>query len=235
MNIDNLPLENYRFERKFLIDGLSLSFMETMIKTHPAFFRELFPPRNNNNIYYDTPGMDYYHHNVQGDAGRLKVRVRWYGDLWGYHEKPQLEFKVKAGLVGRKPTFKLPGFTLTPDTTNNEIRNLLNEPSLPEGIRLELLELAPALINRYERQYYMSADGNYRLTLDYNLEFYQVPQLKGEVSRRVFLDNRFILEIKFSQENEKDLERITNHFPFRMTKSSKYVDGVDLLASAAVY
>jgi hypothetical protein len=35
-----------------------------------------------------------------------------------------------------------------------------------------------------------------------------------------------IVELKYNREYEELAERISNHFPFRVTRSSKYVDGV---------
>lgn len=229
MIVEELPEDVYRYERKFLLDELDVKSLEMMIQMHPAFFRELYPQRSNNNIYYDTPGFDFYRHNVEGYANRLKVRIRWYGDLWGRIEKPVLEFKVKNGLVGRKPTFKLKPFDISPDLSGDDLVRFLDDPAVPEGVRVELLGLKPALINRYRRKYFLSADGRFRLTLDTFPEFFVVPPFRNAIKKSVLFPERLIMEIKFIQKAERDIDQITRYFPFRMTKSSKYVDGVDSL------
>ena len=38
-----------------------------------------------------------------------------------------------------------------------------------------------------------------------------------------------VLELKYNQEYDSFAEKITNAFPFRMTKSSKYVAAIDQL------
>ena len=43
-------------------------------------------------------------------------------------------------------------------------------------------------------------------------------------------DNRsIILEIKYNLDDDKIIDKITNSFPFRLTKNSKYITGVSRL------
>lgn len=73
--IDLLP--NPRYERKFTVQGLALSEILALVRRHPAAFREAYPPRMVNNVYFDTPGLNNYYDHVNGAPNRIKTRVRW--------------------------------------------------------------------------------------------------------------------------------------------------------------
>ena len=92
-----LPGEKWRYERKFFISGLKKEDIEFMVKLHPAIFREIYHERTVNNLYFDSYEMKSYLDNVSGNSQRAKVRIRWYGDLFGIIEKPVLEVKIKRG------------------------------------------------------------------------------------------------------------------------------------------
>ena len=89
---------NYRYERKSVISELTKNEIKALIKLHPAMFLESYPPRFVNNLYLDSVGMNNYFDNMAGLKERVKVRIRWYGRLFGSVEKPTLELKIKNGL-----------------------------------------------------------------------------------------------------------------------------------------
>ena len=98
---------NFRYERKLIVPEELHSDIFNFIKTHPYRFKEIFNKRKINNIYFDTPEYYFYFCNLIGNQDRTKVRIRWYGNLYGNVE-PILEIKIKSGLVGTKKSFKLP-------------------------------------------------------------------------------------------------------------------------------
>ena len=108
-------VKNFRYERKFLIDGGSRQEIETALRVHPALFSRIFHPRFINNIYFDSFAMAAYSDAVSGHMNRAKLRIRWYGDLFGPVERPVLEIKIKQGMVGRKESYPLKGFALDRD------------------------------------------------------------------------------------------------------------------------
>ena len=79
---------SYRYERKFLVEHMGHHHAIALIKQHPYLFYQPYPPRFINNFYLDTPEMDNYDDNVSGAADRRKVRLRWYGDLFGESINP---------------------------------------------------------------------------------------------------------------------------------------------------
>ena len=168
----NIISDHFRYERKFFIEQISLLRLQTIIKFHPHCFTPLFPFRYINNIYFDTFQLDSYYNNVNGDMSRAKVRIRWYGDLWGHIESPVLEIKTKEGTIGHKESYPLPSMVLTPSTIPSQLKKCLNSQTLPDYRFLQLNQLIPTLINRYGRYYFKSTLHPFRLTLDSYLSYY---------------------------------------------------------------
>ena len=94
------PLEEYRYERKFIVERLGDAQIRSLVQLHPAMFVMPYPPRWVNNIYLDTPELANYVDNVDGAVDRRKVRLRWYHGLFEPASQAMLEFKIKRGLVG---------------------------------------------------------------------------------------------------------------------------------------
>ena len=216
----------FRYERKFTAEGYSRQRILYYIKNHPALFREIFHKRQVNNIYFDTPAKQYYDDNVIGLAARKKIRIRWYGEVFGTIHQPKLEFKIKQGLVGDKWTFNLPPFELTRNTSINW-EDLFRRADLPAPIREQLRELSPNLLNFYHRSYFRSADQRFRLTLDSQLGFYLLNRTFHNFSIERQSKSLHILELKYNLQAAEAADTISNHFPFRMDKFSKYVTGLE--------
>jgi hypothetical protein len=211
----------YRFERKFRVSGLSIDEVVGVVEDNPAFFHSVHQPRIVNNIYFDTVDLLCREMNIEGVASRQKFRVRWYGDAIN-PKSPILELKVKRGLAGWKHTFPVESFTIG---NREEILSGLMRLKLPVGLVSDLQFMEPTLFNSYRRKYFMTAEGNIRLTID------DLQQTKRILARNFQLNNLtkhydIIVELKYSEEYDKQAAEIANHFPFRMTKNSKYVVGM---------
>ena len=102
----------YRYERKYFITKITGKDIDSIVKLHPAIFSEIFHERSVNNIYFDTPDLNNYFDNIDGNMYRVKSRIRWYGMTFGVIEKPVLELKIKNGLLGRKESYSLDTFKL---------------------------------------------------------------------------------------------------------------------------
>ena len=84
-------------------------------------------------------------------------------------------------------------------------------------------------MNRYSRKYYRSGDGKYRITIDSNLGYYKLLQLNNNFSHKIIDKNARIIELKYDKDSDDRAKNVTNYFPFRISKSSKYIEGVDRL------
>jgi SPX domain protein involved in polyphosphate accumulation len=218
---------NFRYERKFLISHFSHSEIEQIIKFHPACFSRLFPQRSINNIYFDTFGFEHYFENVEGDTDRIKMRIRWYGDTFGEIRKPKLEYKIKKGLLGRKETFDLNPFLLDKNFSKDVIIKALDRPDIPNRVRNELMSVQPSLLNSYKRNYFLSANKKFRVTVDHDMSYHRISYGGNNFITRSTEFDRAVMELKYNRENEEEAKQVGAMFPFTLTKNSKYLRGVD--------
>ena len=76
-----------------------------------------------NNIYFDSLDYKAFDDNLIGLPSRLKIRYRWYGNLFSENKKNEgsLEFKFKKNIYGYKKIFKINDGSRVPwKTTNNK-------------------------------------------------------------------------------------------------------------------
>jgi hypothetical protein len=217
----------YRYEKKFVVEGMSAAEAITLLKLHPALFRELYPPRYVNNIYLDTPLLGDYYSNVNGYNQRRKVRVRWYHNLFRQVNDAVLEFKNKQGEVGTKEQFPFPAFKMDATLTEHEFRAVVRASALPDEVKMRLRDLEFAMLNRYKRWYYATPDEAFRITVDAELGFYHLGKLSNNF-RQHFRDyHNLIVELKYLVADDKEAQRVCSSLPFRITRSSKYISGVE--------
>jgi len=219
-----------RHETKFSISEFTINEVKKVIMSHPAVFREIHSKRRINNIYFDDVNLTSFTDNVEGERDRKKVRIRWYGDLFGVCKDPAFEIKYKQGLLGWKENLKIEDFYLD-RYTNVNIKNIFKtkfKNLLFQKHSLGMSSLIPTLINSYQRTYYLSFDKKYRITLDNNLLFYTTNPVINFF--KTFIDqDKLILELKYDKKDFYNANVISNSLPFRITKSSKYVIGIERL------
>lgn len=220
--------DQWRYERKFFISGLSKHEVESIVKLHPAMFSEIYYERTVNNIYLDSIDRGNYLDNVVGNSQRLKVRIRWYGDLFGSVEKPFLEIKTKSGYLSSKIAYELDPITIDRTVSLYTIRRILkNSSSIPDIIKPDLMSLGFSLLNNYRRKYFQSDDKKFRITIDSNMQFFEISPMDNSFLHKSVDYTSTILELKYDRDEDDHAENITKQFPFRITKSSKYVAGID--------
>lgn len=220
---------DFRFERKYHIVDLPAEEIEAWVLRCPAFFREAYPPRNINNIYFDTSSLGNYFQNLDGVANRTKIRIRWYGDLFGSVKKPVLEYKIKRGMLGTKDSHRLKDFEFGEGFNVEDLKPVFENSNLDEGVLRELSFVTPTLVNRYHRKYFISADRDYRITIDTELEFYRIGRRDNLFIVRRALEGSTVMELKYAGGISELNDGIMNFFPFRVTRMSKYVTGVELV------
>jgi len=147
-------LDNYRFERKFIIPERLTHSIEEVLKSNSALMRKIFCPRFINNIYFDNSRFKFFFENIDGVSERMKTRIRWYGNLKGKIKKPVLEFKQKHGLTGSKTSIDLPSFDLKDIYRPGFLLSLFQNSNLDMRKKELMLSLTPSLINRYQRKYF---------------------------------------------------------------------------------
>jgi hypothetical protein len=222
-----LDLADYRYERKFIISEMPQKAVELIVKHNNHMFCSHFPLRFINNIYFDSLNMNNYLDSVEGASQRTKIRVRWYGDLFGFVKTPFLEFKYKAGLLVTKERYEIASFLFNENSGLDTITTAINNSDIAEAIKNRLKNVEPVLLNRYKRRYYLSANRKYRITIDNTMQSCKVNIPKNQFLKRPFIYNDIILELKYSPTDDETAKNISDTFPFRMTKFSKYVNGIE--------
>jgi hypothetical protein len=225
--VKDQPLEELRYERKFLVEQMDDHQIRAMVRLHPAMFVMPYPPRWVNNIYLDTPDLANYVDNVDGAVDRRKVRLRWYHSLFNPTASATLEFKIKRGMVGRKIQYPLGPFQLEQDLTCESLQAYLQQSDLPEEVKFLIRDQVPVLVNRYKRWYYATTDGRFRVTVDTEMAFYNVRMLENTFRFRHEEQALRVVELKYQKEDDLAAGRVAGYFPFLVYKNSKYVLGMD--------
>jgi len=187
----------------------------------------LYPARYVNNIYLDTPLLEDYFSNVNGNRLRKKVRVRWYHDLYRQVDDAVLEFKKKEGEVGSKEQYPFPPFASDTSLTEGHFRRLVESSNLPPDVKYCLRGLEFAIMNRYCRWYFATPGEEFRATVDADLEFVHLGKLHNRFVKSHKERKYLVLEIKYAVDNDRGFHRVSSALPFRITRSSKYIAGVE--------
>ena len=218
MYMENLQ-NNYRYERKY---KLNISEYNILVKDILSDGMKIHhPPRFINNIYFDTLGMDSYFENVEGESERNKYRLRWYGDRFNLID-PTFEVKMKKDQVNKKETLKI---SKTVFNNLNDVENVSNHLSnfMEENgttLFFDMINKTPTLLNGYKRDYFLSVNGETRLTIDRNLFFYNCRN-----NQQYNQDEIMIVEVKYAS---NVIPKINfEKFKLILGKSSKYVSGID--------
>lgn len=217
----------YRYERKFQMD-LPRWQVEQIVRRNRAAFSPIYWPRWINNIYLDTPGFSNYQDSLDGASdGRVKMRIRWYEEFETLVEKPVLEFKIKQGTVNRKVTYPLAPMDFAEGINRKRIQASLRQANLPRSLMTELLKFDLALANRYYRSYFLSADSAFRITVDSDQTYMRMSSRRNLLLARWRENSSAVLELKYAPELDGQAAEISQQFPFRLSRNSKYASGVE--------
>ena len=148
----------YRYELKFKINSYSKAIFKKRINIISANFKKAFPSRFINNVYLDSFNYDNYDDNINGEQVRKKIRIRWYGDLFG-KINPSLEIKERKGSLIKKTVQDFPSFYLNKNKSLNGLHKIIK-------YNFKTTNQTPSIINRYRREYFISKNNRFRITLD---------------------------------------------------------------------
>ena len=230
IKLKDLDEKNARYERKFVISEAEVSEVEQIIKHHPAIFSEIFYERQVNNIYFDSIDLSNYHANLSGDTFRIKSRIRWYGSIFGKIENPVLELKIKNNELGWKLSFPLKSFKLDNDFSLKKLQEeVFTKSNLPDWLNEKIKLVHPSLLNSYKRKYFISSDKINRITLDFDLRFFNIKSSNNYFKKPLKEIHKIVLELKYSYKEHSKAISIAENLQFRIIANSKYVSGIDLV------
>lgn len=227
--------DGYRYERKFAIGHLSRPEVERIIRSHGRMFREVYAPRSVNNLYFDTFASGQYIATVEGQKDREKYRLRWYGPLRPHHvPRAQFEIKIRRNAMNRKRVFPIESGFHSDDPTH-ATTVILNCDAVPGEVKEQLHRMHPVLINSYQRQYFLSADGKLRVTIDHDIQYMDVYSKDIVAAARLRPRRLVVVEMKYDPETDDLARETASSLPFRLTKNSKYTNGVEALKLRALW
>ena len=225
LEMANNSTNSYRYERKFIAPTEHLIELENIVRGLPGFFTLLHPPRRINNLYFDSPSLEDFMFTCNGEKKRQKVRLRWYGETYTTEPgAPQLEIKIKSDQANTKEIAILDGGDST--QLSNWVSQLPDNDSVTGYILESLSMRRPTLLNSYYRHYFGSADGKYRLTLDLGITYQSVSPAGEPIGNSIKEENRSIIELKYDVDDQQAVPRITAALPYRLSRNSKYRNGI---------
>ena len=223
-------MNNYRSEIKFVCYKQNYSLIKNWIRFNKFNFFKEYDDRNINNIYFDSLDYKAFNDNLVGLPSRLKVRYRWYGNLFSNDKKNEgsLEFKFKKNIYGYKKIFKISDLTLNLNSNWKDIKNKILKKLTPEYKILFDRNSEKILINRYKREYFISRNKKLRVTLDRNIEIFdqRTALIKPNFKFKNFTQDYLVIEFKFNKEDKVFLNDLDINIPIKASRNSKYINGV---------
>ena len=209
--------QELRYELKYPVRGVTQEALLALVARHPRRFREVYPPRIVRNAYFDTPKLSSFDESLSGISERSKIRLRWYGD--GLPERAALQWKQRRGRYNWKASVEV---EVDPSLAHRALhRSLVDQ--LDPGLRPSLEKhCSLAVLNRYTRRYFATAQGRCRITIDDRLAFAVFPR-SLDLRRGWIPDSRLkILEVKVVADQRRLLEEVVRSIPLRATRHSKF-------------
>jgi len=218
--------EDARMEIKFVAMEHELQRLRRWLQVHPAGFRSPYPARRVNNVYFDTYNYFAFSENLSGASARTKLRYRWYG-AHDYPDAGTLEVKCKRNYYGWKLLYPSDRAPWEEGDSWRDVRSRLIRLLQPEAALWLRANPQPVILNRYEREYFVSQDGRVRATLDTHQSVYdQRYKPWPNVSRSANLPRTLVMEFKFDRNDRALASHLLQGLPLRVSRNSKYITGV---------
>mgnify|MGYP006101095803 CR=1 len=205
-----------RIEKKFIINSMYDDNIINLIENKIGF-KEIFEERQINNVYFDDFNLSRFYANIDGNFLKEKWRLRWYGKTFGENKIVTLEQKSRIGNI----QFKKTEMTSELNVFNNMMTDVFYD-KLPNRLK----NLYIINFNKYKRRYFANKDKSIRITVDKNVSYSNIFKEKIFKINKIYEDKRIILEIKSVVNNEDILQSICQKLPLRVSRNSKYVNGI---------
>tara|TARA_B100001093_G_C26814333_1_gene1008976 strand:- start:281 stop:940 length:660 start_codon:yes stop_codon:yes gene_type:complete len=207
----------FRYERKFIINNLSIPELENLLRFSSLKFKKNFIQRKVNSIYFDDYNSNSILENLDGNNLKTKFRLRWYGDK-KLIKSPVLELKKKESYINSKELFQIKNFKKIKFSKKN-INLLLNQ--LKKKF-IFLLNKSAISSTHYNRLYFISSKKNVRATIDFNINYFDI---KNYINLNKY-SKSIILEIKYLNKDDEIVRKNLENISFRISKNSKYLNSL---------
>lgn len=226
--------EDLRQERKFCIPVYNYDLIKQKILMNSFLFSSIFNQRKVNSVYFDTLDLKYYFQTIDGECKREKFRLRWYGDTFqGNILAPRFERKCKEGTLVIKDVYPLDEkfmFKKQCRSKHKLMKNFYKDIIKTYPHFKEHEDLIPMTLVSYDREYFLSKNGFFRITLDKNIKYLDLHQ--DSVLCKFTTDNLCVVEVKYKNEHDELAASLIKKMGLFFTKNSKYINSVQLLKLA---
>lgn len=210
-----------RYEVKLVGAEADLPRVNAELRLLSSLLRPLHPTRVVQSVYLDTDDGLAMRDNLSGTSSRQKLRFRWYGE-GREHVEGQLEWKCRNNSLGSKDVVRLEPMQVGGATRRSFAQAL--HGGVPPVWQQRLRGRVPAQWIRYRRDYYGSADGDLRITVDRELcAFDQRFDYVLSCDRATPLPALLIVEVKASADHRETIESWLQTVGLRPSKCSKFV------------
>ena len=207
----------YAFPRGDL-PGLRRHLLDTCRRIR--FHRDVSEVRS---IYFDDEILSSCRANLDGLGRRRKVRIRWY-DRLAPGSTVFFEIKWRRNLWTGKVRRELRCEPDLGEWSYREIGQGLARTLANEQRVFVARYPDPVALVAYQREHFLARDLGARLTLDYDLRFYDQRGARHPVARAGHsLPEFVILEVKTASDRSAGLQRLLHPFRPRPSRCSKYV------------
>lgn len=157
------------------------------------------------NIYFDSNDLLMYNEHKKHSNNRQKVRIREYSNGEKY-----LEIKHKINHKTLKKRIPI---------NNININN--NFDWIKNNLQYDLDNLYHILTVKYFRTTFISKDFHERITIDFNIEFFNI---KTKITKLI---NKVIIEVKQDNKSTNNIHDIIKSFDINRCNFSKYFNGLN--------
>ena len=214
-----------RRETKYLLPNADIGKLRSLLKGNTRRIIHNEPVSTVRSIYFDDTLLSDCQANLDGISHRKKVRLRWYDSLMP-EEVLFFEIKWRNNRVTGKHRLELHSQQNLRNLSYSQIYDGLIDILPPQHIADLLKRSDPVVIVEYHREHFISADGLLRVTLDYNLKFYDQTGKQSIATSFPFLMHDFlVMEVKGPEETLQEVKQLLHPFAPRMGPCSKYVHG----------
>lgn len=212
-----------RIEIKDVITSSMLCPFEKSLRLCDLGFRQTYPPRKINSLYFDSLSLNSFEESIEGSSERTKLRLRWYGNERSLTPST-FEIKRKVGFFSWKDLYKNQSQV---DPDSRKWQNFILIDKKENYLDQIIKSKRPVAIVTYNRKYYSSWNQKIRITIDSNLttfnqRFSTQPNLR--FSRKHL--NQIIIEAKVDANDESELHLMHQKLPFSPKRFSKYCESI---------
>lgn len=218
-----------RYEIKMACQEAAYERVVLRLQLDPSGIRVLFPPRRVQSIYLDTTHGRALEENLAGISHREKVRLRWYGRDTT-RVSCTLERKVRHNMLGWKDTLQLGAPLDVEGVDRVSFMRSLKERATTEWRHALDAGLEPVQWIAYDRDYFATADGRVRITVDRRLRAVDLRPSFVLTSRfETRLPRLLVIEAKCTPEDYPAAQDVLARLPLFVDRCSKFVLASDHL------